>query len=493
MYFGIIIAYSETNLKTIAYFTILAHLSMKRLAPFLLLSSVFLLLMACSPSKSYTKKANKLAEAGLHDEASFAYIQALGHDRANIDARVGLRLSGQQALNGYLDRFFRAHTAQSYKESVYAYRQAEAFYGDVTALNMELEFPKYYAQYYEEDLERYLSELYQKGSNHLAEKRFKDAEVVFREINSLKINYRDVGDLKQMSIIIPAYDAGTRAFEAGQYRKAYDHFDKVFALNTAYRDVNELRRVSKERATLTIAVMPFENSLSYTYTTNLTSFIVSDLAKANNDFIVLIDREHTQKVIEEQKFNLAFGSNGGAALQAGELMGAKLILTGRVLDLGIRNPDMSHKEKTGYESYTERVYNAAKKRTQNVTRYRKVMYSEFTGSSSVRMKVQYQLISAESGAILLSDVFEYSEVDEVNYISYEGNASNLFAGVWRSRTQAHSADRVYNSFSQKREVDQKMEGKRDFRAMNDMLADLQGRISETMAGQVLNYERQRAQ
>lgn len=466
---------------------------MKRFAPFLLLMSVMLFLVACSPSKSFTKKANKLAAAGLHDEASFAYIQALGHDRANIDARVGLRLSGQQALNGYLDRFFRAHTAQSYKESVYAYRKAESFYADVTALNMELEFPKYYQQYYEEDLEQYLTTLYQQGSKLLSEKRFKEAETLFREINTLKPNYRDVGSLKQMSVIIPAYESGTTAFEAGHYRKAYDHFDKVFALNPSYRDVNELRRVSKERATLTIAVMPFENSMSYAYTTNLTSFIVSDLAKANNDFIVVIDREHTQKVIQEQKFNLAFGSNDGSALRAGELMGAKLILTGRVLDLGIRNPDISHKEKTGYESYTERVYNAEKKRTQNVTRYRKVMYAEFNGSSSVRMKVQYQLISSETGAILLSDVFEYSELDEVNYISYEGNISNLFAGVWRSRTEAHASDRVYNSFSQKRELDQKVNGKRDFRAMNDMLVDLQGRISESLAGQILNYERQRAQ
>lgn len=466
---------------------------MKRFAPFLPLLTVFLLFAACSPSRTFTKKANKLAEAGLHDEASFAFIQALGHDRTNIDARVGLRLSGQQALNGYLDRFFRAHSQQQYQESVYAYRKADGFHKDVSALNIELEFPSYYEQYYEEDLERYLSELYLKGSEQLTAKRFKESEAIFREINTLKPNYRDVGSLKQMSIIIPAYEAGTQAFEVEQYRKAYGHFDKVFALNPNYRDVNELRRVTKERATLTIAVMPFENSMSYTYTTNLTSFVVSDLAKADNEFIVVIDREHTQKVLQEQKFNLAFGSNDGSALRAGELMGAKLILTGRVLDLGIRNPDISHKEKTGYESYKEKVYNPEKKRTQMVTRYRKVMYSEFTGSSSVRMKVQYQLISAESGAILLSDVFEYSEVDEVNYISYDGNASNLFAGVWRSRTDAHASDRVYNSFSQKQEIDGKISGKRDFRAMNDMLVDLQSRISESMAGQILNYERQRAQ
>jgi TolB-like protein len=459
----------------------------------LLLLLLATVLLACSPSKSFTKQGKKLAAAGLHDEASLAYMQALGHDRTNIDARVGLRLSGQQALNTYLDRFFRAHGQQQYKESVYAYRKADQFYKDVTALNIELEFPPYYKQNYEEDLGIYLEGLYAQGQNHLKAERFREAETLFKEITSLQPGYKDVGNLKMMSKIIPAYEAGQRAFEAEQYRKAYGHFNEVFTLNPTYQDVVALRRVSKERATLTVAVMPFENSMSYAYATNLTSFVVSELSKANNEFLVIIDREHTDKIIKEQKFNLAFGGDEGASMRVGELMGAKLILTGRLLDMGVANPNMQQREKTGYESYIEKVYNAEKKRTENITRYRKVMYTEFSGSSSVRMKVQYQLINAETGTILLSDVFEEAERDEVAYISYDGNARNLFAGVWKSRNEAHPSDRVYQSFSEKRKVDELLNGKRDFRAMNDMLIDLQGRISSKLTQQVVQYEMQRGQ
>lgn len=448
---------------------------------------------ACSPSRTYTKKAVKMAEAGLHDEASLLYMQALGHDRTHVDARIGLKTSGQTALNGYLDRFFRAHGQQQYKESVYAYRKAEGFYNDVTAFNVELEFPPYYKQYYEEDLEAYLNQLYVEGSDLMKAQRFKESETRFREINTLKPGYKDVTNLKKMSIIIPAYEAGKQQFEAGNYRKAYGQFEEVFKLDPQYKDVGELRRVSKERATLTVAVMPFENSNAYSFSTNITSFIISDLARANNEFIVLVDREHTEKIIREQKISLQFDEKSNTALRAGELMGARLILTGRVLDMGIQNPNMRSQERTGYESYQEKVYNVEKKRMENVTRYRKVMYTEFSGSSSVRMKIQYQLISAESGTILLSDVFEAGESDEVRYISYEGNARNLFAGTWRSRNEPHPTDRVYTSFSQKQEVDQLLKGKRDFRPMNDMLVDLQGSLSGRVANQILQYEIQRAQ
>ncbi|MFN3530275.1 MAG: CsgG/HfaB family protein [Bacteroidia bacterium] len=457
----------------------------------LCLTAVFLI--ACSPSRSFTKKANKLAAAGLHDEASLAYMQALGYDRTNIDARIGLRTSAQLALNNYLDRFYRAHGQQQYKESVYAFIRAEKFYQDVSAFNIELEMPTYYKQAYEEDLEIYLNGLYEEGSRLMVAQKFSESEGIFREINTLKPGFRDVGSLKKMSIIIPAYDAGRKQFEAENYRRAHGYFEEVFKLEPNYKDVAELRRVSRERATLTVAVMPFENSNAYSYSTNLTSFIVSELSRANNDFLVIIDREHTEKILREQKFSLQFGGEQSNTLRAGELMGARLLLTGRILDMGISNPTISHKEKTGYESYRERIYNAEKKRNETITRYRKVMYSEFNGSSAVRLKVQYQLISAESGTVLLSDVFEERLEDEVRYISYEGNAANLFAGTWRSRTEPHPSDRVLTSFSQKREVDQLVNGKRDFRPMNDMLVDVQSRISSQMANQLVQFEMQRAQ
>jgi hypothetical protein len=121
------------------------------------------------------------------------------------------------------------------------------------------------------------------------------------------------------------------------------------------------------------------------------------------------------------------------------------------------------------------------------------MYTEFNGASSVRMKVQYQLINAETGKILLSDVFVEAERYEVAYISYDGNARNLFAGVWRSRNEIHSSDRVYQSFAEKRKVDELLSGKRDFRPMNNMLIDVQGRISSKLTQQVVQYEIQRGQ
>lgn len=466
---------------------------MKRFA---LLIAGFALLaatVACSPSRTHTKKGNKLAEAGIYDEASYAYMLALANDRSYIDARIGLRNTAQKALNSYLDRFYRAHGESRSGDAVYAYRQADRFYKDVVAYNVELEFPPYYKDYYEEDLAKYLAELYEKGNVALETKRFKEAESHFKEITQLDANYKDVGSRKKMSVIIPLYEEGMVYYQAGNYRKAYGHFDRVFELDPQYKEVNQLRRIAKERATLTIAVLPFEQSLAYAYPIPVNSYILSDLANANNEFIVVIDRENTEKLLKEQKISLANNSNDNLAVMAGELMGAKAILTGKIIDFGVQQPQMKHYERTGYESYQERVMNPSTKKMENKTRYRKVMYSEFKGESAVRMKLQYQLISTESGTVLVSDVMEFSEQDVVRYVSYDGNPNNLFAGSWKSLNNAHPTDKVYTSFSHRREMESLLSGKRDFVPTTELLVKMQQRVANQVVNQVLSYEISRNQ
>lgn len=466
---------------------------MKRFAAYTLSFLLLLLAVACSPARTYTKKGNKLAEAGVYDEASMAYMMALANDRTHVDARIGLRNSAQQALNVYLDKFFRAHNENQLKDAVYGYRKADKFYKDVTFYGVELELPSYYTAYYNEDLQTYLQQLYQNGNTLLEQKKFREAEQIFKEISQLDPEYKDVDALKKMSVIIPTYEAGLGYFEAGNYRKAYMNFNQVFGLQANYKDVANLRRVAKERATITVAVMPFENASSYAYPITINSYIISDLAGANNEFIVVIDRENTEKLIKEQKLSLANNTNDNLAVVAGELMGAKAILTGKVLDFGVQHPNMRHHERTGYESYQEKVYNPANKKMELQTRYRKVMYSEFQGESAVRLKVQYQLISTETGTVLASDVVEHHERDEVRYISYEGNTRNLLAGSWKSRNENLPSDKIYSSYSQQREVQSLLNAKRDFKPINEMMVSMQNRISNRIINQVMAYEMSRTQ
>ena len=69
--------------------------------------AVILLLstQACQNSKHYTKLAQKQEAAGLNKEASESYYTALSKKRANIDAQIGMKKTGQTVLNGMLSEF----------------------------------------------------------------------------------------------------------------------------------------------------------------------------------------------------------------------------------------------------------------------------------------------------------------------------------------------------------------------------------------------------
>ena len=54
---------------------------------------------SCDTPKSLTKKGNKFAKKKLYQEANIQYMKALNKKENFIDAKEGLRSSGQKEVN----------------------------------------------------------------------------------------------------------------------------------------------------------------------------------------------------------------------------------------------------------------------------------------------------------------------------------------------------------------------------------------------------------
>ena len=74
-------------------------------------------LAACSGSKSFSKKAAKLDESGMYAEAADMYLQSAVRNAKNIDAKIGLKKTGQTLMNDKLSTFFKAFSLGTDKES----------------------------------------------------------------------------------------------------------------------------------------------------------------------------------------------------------------------------------------------------------------------------------------------------------------------------------------------------------------------------------------
>ena len=186
---------------------------------------MFVLMIAlsgCSGSKSYAKKGEKLDAAGLYAEAADMYLQAAKRNTKNVDAKIGLKKTGQQLLNDELGSFFKLTAVGTNKgEAVASYLKAVDYVERVRAAGVSLEIPDHYKTDFEKVKGEYLTELYLEGQDLFAKENFASAEKVFARIAKLEPNYKDASSLQDVAYLEPLYNSGKDALEAGHFRKAW--------------------------------------------------------------------------------------------------------------------------------------------------------------------------------------------------------------------------------------------------------------------------------
>jgi tetratricopeptide (TPR) repeat protein len=317
------------------------------------------LLFSCSGTKHYTKMAVKQEASGLINEAAESYYNALQRKRSNIDAQIGMKKTGQLVLNQKLGEFSKAKSFGGKKEAVYAFHTARDYKEKIARVGVTLDIADFYNEDYRSVKESYMADLYEEGSELLENQNFTEAEKKFNEIKNLDPNFKDAKELGDVAYLEPLYSAGLRAFENGMYRSAYDSFGKVIARKADYKDAAAKQKESLDKGTYTIALLPYENASGVQgMDAKMSAYTLESLTKIKDPFLRVVDREHMQAILQEQKLQLSGVIDEQTAVQVGQLVGAQAILTGTVLSYDAQNGKLRNTSRTGYESYREKKVNA---------------------------------------------------------------------------------------------------------------------------------------
>lgn len=421
----------------------------------LLIPTLFLsvcIIQGCSGSKAMSKRASKLQAAGLYKEAAEGFLNALSRNPKNIDAKIGLKGSGQRVVNDLSSTFYQAHQSGRSKEAVYAFLDAQNFI-EKTSRFVEFKLPPYYDEYYETSRDKYLGEVYVEANDLLDQEAFSQAEERLMEIQRIDANYKDVGELLDYSTIEPLYRSGIASMEAKRYREAYQRFTDVVHRKGAYKEAVQYKEKALKEAQLTVAILPTEGQRKWPTIENaIATSLVQNLVNSRNPFIKVVDRQHIERVLKEQHLGLSGLVDEKNAASAGELLGAKLLFTGEVIGVSSNPGKPKSYKRTGYKSYQVEQKNAEGE-TIKVTKYSKVMYTEVIGESRISCSYQFQLISAETGEVILSEVLSSVEVDQVNYAKFDGRNRDLYPGTWKQINRDSPEDHVDTDRNAKRELD----------------------------------------
>jgi hypothetical protein len=394
----------------------------------LYLFAVTLLLctQACQNSKHYTKLAQKQEASGLNKEASESYYTALWKKRANIDAQIGMKKTGQTVLNGLLSEFSQKSSFGNKKEAVYTFISAREYQAKIKGVGVELQIPEFYLGDFEKVKKSYLTELYEQGTKLLEDNKFADAENNFNEIGRLDPNFKDAGDLKDIAYLEPIYQKAKTEFEAKHYRAAYNGFIKVEERKLGYKESANLKNKCLEKGKYTVALLPFSNGTNMQGSdTKATAYILNALTQINDPFLHVIDRENLNNILAEQRIQMSGIFSESNAVEIGKISGARALITGTVLNHTVQNGQLRKVTRNGFESYQVKKVNAEGK-TFYDTEYKSVQFDEYYNYSESNVSIQYKMTSIETASLIKNDIFTEKNKDEVIYAIYGGNTNNLF-------------------------------------------------------------------
>jgi hypothetical protein len=173
--------------------------------------------------------------------------------------------------------------------------------------------------------------------------------------------------------------------------------------------------------------------------------------------------------------------------QAGELIGAKAILTGKLVSFSKQNKPITRFEQKGWAERKVRKYNEETEKHFYETVYDKIKYQEYKGSVNVQLGFQFQLISTESGEILLTKLINLNRKDEVHFAESNVNHNKIIPGTWRWQTKESPNDIIENSYTQKRALRKLFKNKKNLLSVNELANDIYSEVANEVSQMVNNY------
>jgi tetratricopeptide (TPR) repeat protein len=362
---------------------------------------ISLLFSACA-YQSLSKKAAEYEKQGMYKDAASLYFQSLQRNSDYLDAKLGLKRTGQKVIDDYLSKFDAAHRLANHKEAVYYYRQAEVVQKKAASYYVDLEIPPFYADYYLESKSGFLEDEYALGIKLIKKESFYDAEKVFAEIVEIDPYYKDAREQLIVARYEPKYRHAVEQMNQKKYRTAYYLFDEIIKSGGAYKDCNDLKSEAQQKATIHIGFASVtnksgDNSINEYFNNRMAVY----LNEINNPFIKLVEYQ-----------------------PSGQLPDA--LIKGEIHSINYSPGKLSSEEKPGY--LRESV---SRKEIINSSDYKKVKYTEYYHLRKVSMRVNCNLVNTKTNQVMTSHGKSDMLMDIVNYVEYSGDKSRLVPGYWK--------------------------------------------------------------
>lgn len=307
-------------------------LTAMRTAPLLLIT---LLMAACSGGRRLAKEAMRMEDQGRLEEAyKMWYVARDAKPKRDLPA-VGLVRTGQQLLDRLEGEASSAYLAGDHERGEVLWKAAEHFRNSAKVRGVDLRSDPLLEQRKAHSTSTEAERRYAEAEQAYRQDRFSDVVDLTNRVLELVPDHREARYLRDLARVEPLYRSAMLAFERRQWRQAHDGFQQVLMLDPAYKDARERLGNAQRNGAYTMAIVTLESDPRNSKMRSAAEAIVTaakeELLKRRDPFLILVTRDNTAALLAEQQRVLNGVYDDRSAAQAGRLLGARFVLTAKLL------------------------------------------------------------------------------------------------------------------------------------------------------------------
>ena len=374
-----------------------------------------LVLVGCSTYKSQLHDAKEYEEARMYSKALSLYSELLVRKETK-EALLGKKRVVEAMIMENYDGPIRMLCMQE------KLNDAERLYSELSVFveknrQLDVKEPFGLKEFILQSKQAYCESLYKQAESDVLSFKYDNAKEKLRLIRSFFNDFPHLLYLESLCELFPNYYLATKSIEEGRLRDAYKALKKIEALDPSFKDSKQLLDSCLKLGRITVAYVSIDRSnVNDEVEKEMGALMLQSLLENKDPFLVLLDRDYTSKLLEEQKLGMSGLYDEKTLIQAGKLVGAKYILMGEIIEYSADQKKNDFGVKKGFLG-----------KTINDT---KVKYHLWNKKFSIQMKYRISMVDSETGETLFNSIYPQSKINEINWAEYNGDYKMVYPGSW---------------------------------------------------------------
>lgn len=376
---------------------------------------IVVLLGGCSTYKSQLQDAKQYEEAQMYSKALSVYSELLLRKETK-EALIGKKRVVEAIVRENYDGPIRMLCMQE------KLRDADELYAELSAFlaknkSLDVKEPFGLKEFILHSKHSYCELLYKQAEADVLAFNYDTAKEKLNTIRSFFRDFPNLEYLENLCELYPNYYMASKSIEEGRLRDAYKALKKIETVDPSFRDSKQLLDACLKAGRITVAYVSVDREIvNNEIEKEMGAHVVQSLLENKDPFLVLLDRDYTSRLLEEQKLGMSGLYDEKSLIQAGKLVGAQYILLGEIIEYSADQKLNDYGFKKGYLG-----------KTINDT---KVKYRQWNKKFSLQMKYRISMVDAETGETLFNSVYPLNKLNEIDWAEYNGDYKMVYPGDW---------------------------------------------------------------